>query len=136
MNILLTVGLNCTAFAELLDNSLDEEPKLASLLPKVKNHHIIIFIFSFFFSSFNWQVCNGATYIYVDVLKNKKDGSKMLQVEGRPVALLFCLLFNYCFLSGDFFTYCPCLNQQISDVNILFFARGFCTYVLQIMVVE
>ncbi|EXB40341.1 hypothetical protein L484_017483 [Morus notabilis] len=38
------------AFAELLDNSLDE-------------------------------VCNGATYVNVDMLKNKKDGSKMLLVE-------------------------------------------------------
>ncbi|XP_059446903.1 protein MICRORCHIDIA 4-like [Corylus avellana] len=38
------------AFAELLDNSLDE-------------------------------VCNGATYVYVDVLENRKDGTKMLQVE-------------------------------------------------------
>ncbi|XP_043707245.1 protein MICRORCHIDIA 7 isoform X2 [Telopea speciosissima] len=38
------------AFAELLDNSLDE-------------------------------VCNGATYVNVDVLKNTKDGSKMLLVE-------------------------------------------------------
>jgi hypothetical protein len=48
MNILLTVGLNCTAFAELLDNSLDEEPKLASLLPKVKNDHINFHLFIFF----------------------------------------------------------------------------------------
>ncbi|XP_042486857.1 protein MICRORCHIDIA 7-like isoform X2 [Macadamia integrifolia] len=38
------------AFAELLDNSLDE-------------------------------VCNGATYVNVDVLKNTKDGSRMLLVE-------------------------------------------------------
>ncbi|KAL5760256.1 hypothetical protein ACOSP7_018769 [Xanthoceras sorbifolium] len=38
------------AFAELLDNSLDE-------------------------------VCNGATYVCVDMLKNKKDGSHMLLVE-------------------------------------------------------
>ncbi|KAE8023734.1 hypothetical protein FH972_009402 [Carpinus fangiana] len=38
------------AFAELLDNSLDE-------------------------------VCNGATYVHVDVLENMKDGAKMLQVD-------------------------------------------------------
>jgi hypothetical protein len=45
---------------------------------------ILIFIFSFFFfCSFNWQVCNGATYVHVDVLENMKDGAKMLQVDGR-----------------------------------------------------
>ncbi|XP_062149804.1 protein MICRORCHIDIA 4-like [Alnus glutinosa] len=61
------------AFAELLDNSLDEEPKL---------------------------VCNGATYIYVDVLKNQKDGSKMLQVEDNgggmtPDKMRQCMSLGY-----------------------------------------
>ncbi|KAM7471545.1 hypothetical protein LguiA_009728 [Lonicera macranthoides] len=39
------------AFAELLDNSLDE-------------------------------VCNGATYVNIDMIKNKKDESRMLRIEG------------------------------------------------------
>ncbi|XP_038889923.1 protein MICRORCHIDIA 7-like [Benincasa hispida] len=38
------------AFAELLDNSLDE-------------------------------VCNGATYVHIDILKNERDGSRMLLIE-------------------------------------------------------
>jgi hypothetical protein len=79
------VGLICTAFAELLDNSLDEVRTytLASLLPKVKSHDINFHLFIFFFCYFNWQVCNGATYVHVDVLENMKDGAKMLQVDGR-----------------------------------------------------
>ena len=40
------------AFAELLDNALDE-------------------------------VCNGATFVNIDMTVNKKDASRMLLVEGR-----------------------------------------------------
>jgi len=33
------------------------------------------------------QVCNGATYVNVDVLINEKDGNKMLLVQGTFPAL-------------------------------------------------
>lgn len=57
------------AFAELLDNSLDE-------------------------------VCNGATYVNVDVLENKKDGSRMLLIEDNgggmdPDRMRQCMSLGY-----------------------------------------
>ncbi|TYI52044.1 hypothetical protein E1A91_D12G218900v1 [Gossypium mustelinum] len=57
------------AFAELLDNSLDE-------------------------------VCNGATYVNVDVLKSKKDGSQMLVIEDNgggmdPDKMRQCMSLGY-----------------------------------------
>ncbi|KAA8540660.1 hypothetical protein F0562_024421 [Nyssa sinensis] len=57
------------AFAELLDNSLDE-------------------------------VCNGATYVNIDMLKNKKDGSRMLLIEDNgggmdPDKLRQCMSLGY-----------------------------------------
>ncbi|KAI3820652.1 hypothetical protein L1987_08200 [Smallanthus sonchifolius] len=57
------------AFAELLDNSLDE-------------------------------VCNGATYVNIDMLKNKKDGDKMLVVEDNgggmdPDKIRQCMSLGY-----------------------------------------
>ncbi|GMN49311.1 hypothetical protein TIFTF001_018468 [Ficus carica] len=57
------------AFAELLDNSLDE-------------------------------VCNGATFVNVDMLKNEKDGSKMLLVEDdgggmNPDKMRQCMSLGY-----------------------------------------
>ncbi|PWA40928.1 histidine kinase-like ATPase, C-terminal domain-containing protein [Artemisia annua] len=57
------------AFAELLDNSLDE-------------------------------VCNGATYANIDMLKNKKDGSRMLVIEDNgggmdPDKLRQCMSLGY-----------------------------------------
>lgn len=39
------------------------------------------------------QVCNGATYVHIDMLKNKKDSSKMLIVEGmEPYHIIFILM--------------------------------------------
>ncbi|KAL6011706.1 hypothetical protein ACLOJK_002170 [Asimina triloba] len=57
------------AFAELLDNSLDE-------------------------------ICNGATYVKVDLLQNNKDGSKMLLIEGMDLILLtpICVSINLAIL--------------------------------------
>ncbi|OVA17437.1 hypothetical protein BVC80_1837g256 [Macleaya cordata] len=57
------------AFAELLDNSLDE-------------------------------VCNGATFVNVDMLENKKDGSRMLLVEDNgggmsPERMRHCMSLGY-----------------------------------------
>ncbi|TKY60561.1 MORC family CW-type zinc finger protein 4 [Spatholobus suberectus] len=57
------------AFAELLDNSLDE-------------------------------VCNGATYVNVDMLKNKKDGTRMLLIEDNgggmdPDKMRQCMSLGY-----------------------------------------
>ncbi|KAL6559602.1 hypothetical protein OROGR_004719 [Orobanche gracilis] len=57
------------AFAELLDNSLDE-------------------------------VCNGATYVNVDMVKSKKDGSKMLLIEDNgggmnPDKIRHCMSLGY-----------------------------------------
>lgn len=57
------------AFAELLDNSLDE-------------------------------VCNGATYVNIDMIKNKKDGSRMLLIEDNgggmnPDKLRQCMSLGY-----------------------------------------
>ncbi|KAL7099328.1 hypothetical protein ACP275_09G077200 [Erythranthe tilingii] len=57
------------AFAELLDNSLDE-------------------------------VCNGATYVNVDMVQSKKDGSKMLLIEDNgggmdPDKLRHCMSLGY-----------------------------------------
>ncbi|XP_071701919.1 protein MICRORCHIDIA 7-like [Rutidosis leptorrhynchoides] len=57
------------AFAELLDNSLDE-------------------------------VCNGATYVSIDMLKNKKDGNRMLVIEDNgggmdPDKLRQCMSLGY-----------------------------------------
>ncbi|KAM7464774.1 hypothetical protein LguiA_032895 [Lonicera macranthoides] len=57
------------AFAELLDNALDE-------------------------------VCNGATYVHIDMLKNKKDNSKMLIVEDNgggmtPDTMRQCMSLGY-----------------------------------------
>lgn len=34
-----------------------------------------------------FQVSNGATYVNIDMLENKKDGSRMLLVEGRFIFL-------------------------------------------------
>ncbi|KAJ8752612.1 hypothetical protein K2173_005501 [Erythroxylum novogranatense] len=57
------------AFAELLDNSLDE-------------------------------VCNGATYVNIDVITSKKDGSKMLLIEDNgggmdPEKMRHCMSLGY-----------------------------------------
>uniref|UniRef100_A0A251UT13 Putative histidine kinase-like ATPase, C-terminal domain-containing protein n=1 Tax=Helianthus annuus TaxID=4232 RepID=A0A251UT13_HELAN len=57
------------AFAELLDNSLDE-------------------------------VCNGATYVNIDMLRNKKDGNKMLLIEDNgggmdPDKMRQCMSLGY-----------------------------------------
>lgn len=57
------------AFAELLDNSLDE-------------------------------VCNGATYVNIDMVKSKKDGSKMLLIEDNgggmdPDKMRHCMSLGY-----------------------------------------
>ncbi|XAR67873.1 hypothetical protein NMG60_11002806 [Bertholletia excelsa] len=57
------------AFAELLDNSLDE-------------------------------VCNGATFVSIDMLKNKKDGSRMLLIEDNgggmdPDKIRRCMSLGY-----------------------------------------
>ncbi|GER45510.1 histidine kinase, partial [Striga asiatica] len=57
------------AFAELLDNSLDE-------------------------------VCNGATYVNIDMVKSKKDGSKMLLIEDNgggmdPEKIRHCMSLGY-----------------------------------------
>nr|DAD30486.1 TPA_asm: hypothetical protein HUJ06_009337 [Nelumbo nucifera] len=57
------------AFAELLDNSLDE-------------------------------ICHGATYVSIDMLKNKKDGSRMLLVEDNgggmdPDKMRQCMSLGY-----------------------------------------
>lgn len=38
---------------------------------------LVVMQFNYWF-----QVCNGATYVNVDMLENKKDGSRMLLVEG------------------------------------------------------
>ncbi|KAL3512550.1 hypothetical protein ACH5RR_025267 [Cinchona calisaya] len=57
------------AFAELLDNSLDE-------------------------------VCNGATYVNIDMIKNKKDGNRMLMIEDNgggmdPDKMRQCMSLGY-----------------------------------------
>ncbi|XP_059597885.1 protein MICRORCHIDIA 7-like [Vitis vinifera] len=57
------------AFAELLDNSLDE-------------------------------ICNGATYVNVDILQNKRDGNKMLLIEDNgggmdPEKMRQCMSLGY-----------------------------------------
>ncbi|KAL6497311.1 hypothetical protein OROGR_029240 [Orobanche gracilis] len=62
-------SLNRLAFAELLDNSLDE-------------------------------VCNGATYVNIDMVKSKKDGSKMLLIEDNgggmnPEKIRHCMSLGY-----------------------------------------
>ncbi|KAL8127294.1 protein MICRORCHIDIA 4-like [Apium graveolens] len=63
------------AFAELLDNALDE-------------------------------VCNGATYVHIDVIQSKKDNSKMLLVEDNgggmsPDMLRQCMSYGYSLKSNQ-----------------------------------
>lgn len=41
-----------------------------------------------FLTIFVGQVCNGATYVNIDMLRNKKDGNLMLVVEGMWLNLL------------------------------------------------
>ncbi|KHG07152.1 MORC family CW-type zinc finger protein 4 [Gossypium arboreum] len=65
------------AFAELLDNALDE-------------------------------ACNGATYVSIDMLQNKKDGSKMLVVEDNgggmsPDKMRQCMSLGYSSKNGNGF---------------------------------
>lgn len=68
------------AFAELLDNSLDE----VFCVKYFTCDRGCAFSFSCAnsFSCFWWQVCNGATYSNIDMLINRKDGSRMLLIEG------------------------------------------------------
>ncbi|KAL2459613.1 protein MICRORCHIDIA 7-like [Forsythia ovata] len=72
-----------TAFAELLDNSLDEAcigpSSMISSMPRV---------------------CNGATYVNIDMVKSKKDGSKMLLIEDNgggmdPDKMRQCMSLGY-----------------------------------------
>lgn len=86
------------AFAELMDNALDEV-YWALLLFRfyVSTFLDMCTYFSFkktvlAFSlivpmSFWYQVRNGATFVNIDMLVNKKDGSKMLLIEGN---VFFC----------------------------------------------
>lgn len=90
LNVNLIFSFTFPAFAELLDNSLDEVWRFhMPLIPFHEGPSWIHPCFSIFvFSPFNcwllWfnQVCNGATYVLVDVLINKRDKNKMLLVEG------------------------------------------------------
>ena len=55
----------------------------------MQQHHMHIYISLLLTSSFWCQVCNGATYVNIDMLVNRKDGSKMLLIEGNLLLLFF-----------------------------------------------
>ncbi|KVH98977.1 Histidine kinase-like ATPase, ATP-binding domain-containing protein [Cynara cardunculus var. scolymus] len=70
------------AFAELLDNSLDES-------------HLMLHI-----CHLKLLVCNGATYVNIDMLTNKKDGNRMLLIEDNgggmdPDKMRQCMSLGY-----------------------------------------
>lgn len=72
-----------TAFAELLDNSLDEVSSTVTshlqylyYFPEISE---IIFCCRCVIC---YQVYNGATYVNIDMLLNKKDQNRMLLIEG------------------------------------------------------
>lgn len=76
------------AFAELLDNALDEVLQLLysllSLLLLLCSYCLMVW----YICLTNLQVCNGATYVNVDLLENIKDKNKMVLVQGITISSL------------------------------------------------
>lgn len=79
--------LSLAAFAELLDNALDEVG-----LYFFSTFRSISKVGSIGFSSFDYQVRSGATFVNVDMIQNRKDGSKMILIEGIQLILVYLLL--------------------------------------------
>lgn len=69
------------------------------------------------------QVCNGATYVNIDMLRNKKDGNLMLMVEGMLLHLFVTVLvFVYLFHSTYIGIKSNCMYRKVLLVqfNLVF----------------
>ena len=71
-----------------MDNALDEVWNVLFLF-LIFFYLVVMF---FLFSVLGYQVHSGATYVNVNMLNNKKDGSRMLLIEGIYIYIYIYLI--------------------------------------------